>query len=123
MPPGVRDPRPPLAVLALPFRAGTALPRLLRYMRSSQDLLEELGGTEIWRLTGLAVEPAEQGCGIGSALLRAGIERADEDGLAVGLVTDNPRNLPFYGRHGFEVAAERRLRFGPHTAWGMRRPA
>ena len=54
----------------------------------------------------LGVEPARQGTGIGAALMRHRLERCDRDGLLAYLESSNPRNVPFYRRHGFEVLDE-----------------
>lgn len=47
----------------------------------------------------LAVAPAHQRRGIGSALIRAGVERLKEDGVARILVLGDPA---YYGRFGFD---------------------
>jgi ribosomal protein S18 acetylase RimI-like enzyme len=74
-----------------------------------------------WYLPTLGVDPPSQGRGIGSALIRPVLERADADGLSCYLETETEKNLLFYRRHGFEVAAEADLpRGGPHF-WTMRR--
>jgi ribosomal protein S18 acetylase RimI-like enzyme len=55
-----------------------------------------------WYLDMVAVAPAHQGRGIGSALLGTVHERADADRWPTGLVTFQPRNLPLYARLGYE---------------------
>ncbi len=47
-----------------------------------------------------------QSTGIGSAVINAVLERADEEGVPAYLESSNPRNIPFYARHGFEVREE-----------------
>ena len=54
----------------------------------------------------LGTEPASQGRGLGSTLLEPMLELCDEQSMAVHLESSNPRNVPFYQRHGFEVTAE-----------------
>lgn len=51
----------------------------------------------------LAVAPGHQGEGIGGQLIEWAHARADADPGARGVLLDtgNPRNLPFYARHGF----------------------
>ena len=66
----------------------------------------------------LAVSPDAQGAGVGSALLRAGADRADRDGVGLYLETGTEANLAFYGRHGFEVI---HLPTAP-MHWAMWRP-
>lgn len=97
--------------------------RLARYAGAASNLEGELGSATSWRLGGIAVDPGQQGRGIGSALLRTGLARADEAGERVILVTSSPSNVPFYERHGFTVAVERPLPETGPPAWGMvRRP-
>jgi ribosomal protein S18 acetylase RimI-like enzyme len=74
-----------------------------------------------WYLWGIAVDPARQGQGVGSRLLQPILGRADATGLPCYTETDNPRNVAFYRRHGFEVVVEGDdPNGGPHY-WTMRR--
>ena len=56
-----------------------------------------------WYLAFIGVDPARQGLGLGSALLKAGLKRCDEDGVIAYLESSSPRNIPLYERFGFEV--------------------
>jgi ribosomal protein S18 acetylase RimI-like enzyme len=56
-----------------------------------------------WYLPMIGVDPARQGQGLGSALLKEALRRCDEDGLPAYLESSNPKNIPLYERHGFEV--------------------
>lgn len=67
----------------------------------------------------LGVEPARQGQGLGSALLRPGLALADEERWPAFLETVTPRNLDFYGRHGFAVIDELALPGGGPPVWQM----
>ena len=58
-----------------------------------------------WYLPWLAVTPALQGRGLGARLLEHGLAIVDDHGLPAFLETPNPRTVPFYERHGFEVIA------------------
>ena len=60
----------------------------------------------VWYLGVLGVEPGMQGRGLGSMLMRPILERADAERLAVTLETAQPKNLPLYRRHGFEILRE-----------------
>jgi GNAT superfamily N-acetyltransferase len=72
-------------------------------------------------LDSLAVEPAAQGQGIGSTLIRCGIDQARKEGHGALLQTGNPRNVPLYERHGFRVVDDGDVPGdGPHI-WFMRR--
>lgn len=55
----------------------------------------------------LFVEPALQGCAIGSALLRHAVEAMDADHLWA--LEKNVRAIAFYARHGFLPTGERQL--------------
>ena len=56
-----------------------------------------------WYLAMIGVDPARQGRGYGSAILKQSLRRCDEDGVAAYLESSNPKNVPLYERHGFEV--------------------
>jgi GNAT superfamily N-acetyltransferase len=57
----------------------------------------------------LGVVPDHQGIGVGSALLRAVLERADRDGTPAYLEATSPRNRALYERHGFVAIRELRV--------------
>lgn len=67
----------------------------------------------------LGVRPEAQGAGVGSRLLRAGLDRADAQDLPVFLETATTRNVALYRRHGFEVLAEYRAREDAPLSWAM----
>ena len=56
-----------------------------------------------WYLPLIGTDPARQGQGIGSALMRHALARCDREGAAAYLESSNPRNIPLYQRHGFEI--------------------
>jgi len=56
-----------------------------------------------WYLFLLGVEPSRQRRGLGGALMRPVIERADADQVACYLETENERNVAFYIKQGFEL--------------------
>jgi ribosomal protein S18 acetylase RimI-like enzyme len=56
-----------------------------------------------WYLPLIGVDPSCQGRGYGSALLRYALEQCDRDGMPAYLESSNPRNIPLYQRHGFEI--------------------
>jgi len=71
-----------------------------------------------WYLNLLAASPAHQGRGVGSALLRAVLDRADRDGEPAYLEATNRRNRALYERHGFRLLREIPLPAGP-TVYAM----
>jgi ribosomal protein S18 acetylase RimI-like enzyme len=56
-----------------------------------------------WYLAMIGVDPAHQGRGWGSAVLKASLERVDDEGAVAYLESSNPKNVPLYERFGFEV--------------------
>lgn len=74
-----------------------------------------------WYLAFLAIEPASQKQGHGSALIAPGLARADEENVGVWLETQTADNIPFYGRFGFETV--KRVEVDPGVPiWMMWRP-
>ena len=53
----------------------------------------------------LAILPEARGKGIGSRLLKPVLDNADAEKVGCYLVSSNPRNIPFYQRHGFNQAS------------------
>jgi len=74
-----------------------------------------------WLLDQLAVEPAAQGRGIGGAMLRFAVARAEDDGLPLVLETAVPGNVPLYERFGFRVTRDADAPDGGPHIWFMRR--
>ena len=71
----------------------------------------------------IGVAPQAQGLGIGSRLLKAGLDRLDAEGRAAFLETSTERNVALYRRHGFEIIADYKPSpTGPQT-YGMWRNA
>jgi GNAT superfamily N-acetyltransferase len=118
------------AVLTTPDRAGAALwlgpeaqrlsfadqlrllPGMARLfgLRGMPAAMRALGELDLraprephWHLSLLGVDPARQGTGIGSALLRPMLDRCDREVRAAYLETSKQANLGFYARHGFAV--------------------
>ena len=55
-----------------------------------------------WYLPLIGVDPAHQGDGHGNALMVYALAQCDRDHKPAYLESSNPRNIPFYQRHGFE---------------------
>jgi GNAT superfamily N-acetyltransferase len=70
----------------------------------------------------LAVQPAWQGQGLGSAMLQARLARSDEDGVPAYLEATAPANRRLYEQHGFQVIGEFAVAGGP-PLWAMWRDA
>ena len=56
-----------------------------------------------WYLAVLGVDASRQGRGLGSVIMKHALARVDAEHLPAYLESSNPRNIPFYERHGFEV--------------------
>lgn len=51
----------------------------------------------------IGVDPSARGRGHGASLLVEALDRCDREAIAVYLDSTNPRNIPLYQRHGFEL--------------------
>ncbi len=69
----------------------------------------------------IGVEPAKQGRGVGSAILRHLTDAADKEKVGCYLENANPYNLPVYQRHGFQVVDEQEI-IGVKTWFMWREP-
>lgn len=111
-------------VITAPFRLGwSRFARFAGMTAASDALRKRLAPEPHWYLGGIGVDPAAQGRGIGSALMRPGLEQSDCAGLPSYLETYNPANLDFYARHGFVVAADTVLVEDGPRLWALRREA
>ena len=66
-----------------------------------------------WYLNVVSTMPANQGQGLGTAVLQPVLARCDADGTRAYLESTNPRNHTLYHRHGFVDAGEIRRRGRP----------
>ena len=68
------------------------------------DLIEKhLPKEPVWYLHYAGCDPAYQGKGYGGAAIRAGLERADQDGLPAYLETAHEHNIPLYKSYGIAI--------------------
>ena len=107
-------------LLAMPLRLGpSAFVRLSAYTNYSSKLRRQKTPDSYWYLWALAVDPQYQGRGVGGRLIRPVLEEADASRTACYLESENEKNLAFYEKRGFRVAAEGRVpRLGLPT-WSM----
>ena len=75
-----------------------------------------------WYLPLAGVDPAHQNGGHGSALMKHAVARCDRDQKLAYLESTNPRNVPFYERHGFEVLGTTQVGSSPTGFSMLRRP-
>ena len=67
---------------------------------TQERLLAERAHYYLW---GIAVDPARQRCGAGTALLSAMFERADRETTPIYLETHREANVGYYEQHGFRL--------------------
>ena len=71
------------------------------------DAFEEMGkyhpAEPHWYMPLIGIDPAQQGKGLGSALMRRALSVCDRDNALAYLESSNPRNVPFYEQHGYEL--------------------
>lgn len=101
--------------------SGVRLPRLLARLGEVEKHHEKQPPRH-WYLEFVATAPAAQGGGLGSVLVADALARFDAEGLPVYLESSNPKNLPFYERHGFEVTGDLPVTSGP-PQWTLWRDA
>jgi GNAT superfamily N-acetyltransferase len=73
-----------------------------------------------WYLPWFGVDAAHQGRGLGGQLLKACLTVVDDSHLPAYLETPNPRNIPFYERHGFAVTGHAQAGSCPPVAFMLR---
>lgn len=103
LPPGVT----PDDEVLTPLLEETVQPGLLPEVCA---VLEQMGALHPaaphWYLPLIGVDPLHQSQGLGSVLLGMMLATCDREGMPAYLEATNPRNVPFYERHGFEVRGE-----------------
>jgi ribosomal protein S18 acetylase RimI-like enzyme len=72
-----------------------------------------------WYLAVLGTDPAHQGEGVGSALVRHVLDDPANAGEPAYLETETEANVPFYERHGFRVVGELDVPSGGPHLWLM----
>ncbi len=104
----------------LPAYTASLRSGLMRGERISRHIAKHLPKEPVWYLHFAGCDPAHQGRGMGGAAIRAGLARADDDGVPAYLETADPKNLGIYIALGFEHIHEWDVPGGPHF-WGMQR--
>ncbi|MFR9779359.1 GNAT family N-acetyltransferase [Micromonospora sp. MS34] len=94
---------------------GDALARVRGYEHAVHAALPT---TPFWYLGVLGTHPDHAGRRWGHAVMRAGLRRAEADGLPAVLETSSPGNVEMYRRAGWEVV---RTLTEPVDVWVMRR--
>ena len=119
LPPGVESDSERLAQLSEQYSPPDRLPEMMQ-------VFEQMGAYHphepCWFLPLIGVDPARQGQGYGSALLRHALEQCDRDNVPAYLESSNPRNVPLYERHGFQALGSIQAGSSPTVVPMLRRP-
>jgi ribosomal protein S18 acetylase RimI-like enzyme len=107
-------------LLLMPFRFGW---QSFRRSTSLGSYLEQLrqrsAPSQHWYLMALGVAPAQQGRGLGRALVQPILVRADAEQVPCYLETFTERNVQLYGKLGFTVLVHDRIPGGGPPFWTM----
>jgi GNAT superfamily N-acetyltransferase len=102
-------------------RVGRRLGASIRLL-SAVDKAHHALGVPHWYLAILGVDPSFQRSGAGTALLRPVLDRCDDEGAIAYLETQKPENVPWYGRHGFDLVDTLEVRGCPPIWTLLREP-
>ncbi|WP_019180960.1 GNAT family N-acetyltransferase [Microbacterium yannicii] len=75
-----------------------------------------------WYLPFIGVDPSHQGEGYGGALMTHALMACDRDHTPAYLESSNPKNVPLYERHGFDLLGTIRVGESPPIFPMLRRP-
>lgn len=90
-------------VMSMPARSRG---QMLAVLRQLDEHRKRLVPQPHWYLHAIGVEPEQQSRGLGTALIEAGIRRADDGGHPIYLETETQSNVGYYQHLGFEVVEE-----------------
>jgi ribosomal protein S18 acetylase RimI-like enzyme len=100
LPPGIQPDED--ALIGLLQSTGSA-----EFQRDGAAVFEQMGRHHPrephWYLPIIGVDPFHQGKGYGSALMQHALIPCDRDRTLAYLESSNPKNIPLYERHGFEL--------------------
>jgi GNAT superfamily N-acetyltransferase len=112
-------PRLPMLRFGLKLLRLNGLRPVWRVLRQSSIFARHHPKEPHYYLQFIGCQRSEQGHGIGSALLKRGIQICDERGMPAYLECSNPRNIPLYERHGFAVTGQQEVGSNGPVAWFM----
>ena len=95
---------------------GAKVPRMVGALTAIEKVHPK---EEHYYLEVLGTHQAKQSKGIGTAVIGHMLERCDAEGMPAYLESSNPRNIPFYARHGFETTGEITVAKGAPTVTAM----
>jgi GNAT superfamily N-acetyltransferase len=114
-----------------PSEVARAMPAMARSLRARLPMTLQLLTTmekahpaePHYYLEFLGTRRDRQGTGVGSSVMSPMLERCDREGVPSYLESSNPRNVPFYARHGFvETGTIAAPRGGPTLTTMWREP-
>jgi GNAT superfamily N-acetyltransferase len=95
-------------------------------MKDGPEVFEKMSGYHPsephWYLPLLGVDPLYHGKGLGSALMQYATAMCDQDNKFAYLESSNPKNIPFYKRHGFELLGKIQVNTFPPIFPMLRKP-
>jgi ribosomal protein S18 acetylase RimI-like enzyme len=119
LPPGVRPDEEALSALL----KGTGAAEVQQDLASVFEQMESYHPKEPhWYLPMIGVDPFQQGKGYGSALMKHALVPCDRDHTLAYLESSNPKNIPLYERHGFEVLGTIQVGASPPIFPMIRKP-
>jgi GNAT superfamily N-acetyltransferase len=95
---------------------GAKVPRMIGALTAIEKVHPK---EEHYYLEVLGTHQGSQSKGVGSAVITHVLERCDAEGMPAYLESSNPRNIPFYARHGFETTREIEVGKGAPTVTAM----
>ena len=75
-----------------------------------------------WYLPFIGVDPSQQGKGYGGAMMKYALIPCDRDRTPAYLESSNPKNIPLYERHGFELLGTIQVGSSPPIFPMLRKP-
>lgn len=125
----------PAAALWLPPHVEPAMDELMALAQQTvreqvhgdmMSVVEQMGryhpAEPHWYLPMIGVDPPRQGKGHGSALLAHALIACDRKNELAYLESSNPRNVPLYERHGFQLLGKIQVGSSPTLFPMLRRP-
>lgn len=83
------------------------------------DQFMNMGKRSYYYISILGVDPTYQGKGYGGQILKALIEKSNEDKMPLYLETQSENNVAFYEKYGFKVLKKITLPLVDHPMWEM----
>lgn len=119
LPPGIEPDEEPIMPL---LQANVPPARLDEVLQVFGEMADYHPNKPVWYLPLIAVDPAHQGKGLGSALMKHALAVCDETQTPAYLESSNPKNMSLYKRHGFETLGRIQVGSSPPVHPMLRQP-